>query len=477
MRHLCWDKKNVASSSGVQIRMHHPVRKGVAVKCDDEWEGVHNGYASVIRAGDEYRMYYRADSSRQHDDGTWSGGKAVICLAVSRDGKTFFKPNLNKYYYNGTKNNNIVFSRDSALDNFSVIFDTNPKCPAAEKFKALSSVTEGKVNKLAYYASSDGYDFRFVRYLAVEGTFDSFNVIFWDEKRKKYFLYSRGLHTASGKDFGNSFDGVDAAHDIRDVRVATSKDFTEWTSHGMIGYPRGQTEFPLYTNQIQPYVREKNTLIGFPVRYLDRAENKRNFDFMPLADRHAKITEKFGREGTSLTDCVIMTSDDGFTFDRRDEAFFTPGPENRNNWWYGNCYFAYGLVETQADEPQQSDELSMYTTETYRIKPADFVRYTVRLDGFFSYYGEFSGGVVITKKIKVTEDEMRVNFASSAVGSLVVEVLDENGVAIEGYKSYEMFGDSTSRPVEFQKPLALLKGKKVKVKLTLKDCHLYSYNI
>jgi hypothetical protein len=310
-------------------------------------------------------------------------------------------------------------------------------------------------------------------YLDVKGTFDSYNVTFWDEETEQYFLYYRAFHSKDGED-KLSWRNV-KKDDIRDIRVATSKDFVNWEVHGRIAFDKGQEDYPLYTNQITKYQREKNTFIGFPVRYFDRCDESESFRFMPLADRHAKITEFFGREGTALTDCVVMTSQDGLTFDRRDEAFMTPGVENRNNWWYGNCYTVYGLLETEAEEDGAPCEISFYMGENYRIKNVNFRRYTLRLDGFFSWFAPYKGGEIITRPITVTGGEMFINFATSAAGGVKISLLDEAENALEGYESYTMFGDSTERPVEFEAPLSEISGKKIRLKIQMKDAHIYSF--
>jgi hypothetical protein len=170
-----------------------------------------------------------------------------------------------------------------------------------------------------------------------------------------------------------------------------------------------------------------------------------------------------------------MTSRDGFTFDRRDEAFMTPGPENFTNWWYGNCYTVYGLLETAADEPGAPNEISFYMGENYRIKSVNFRRYTLRLDGFFSWYAPYKGGEVLTEAVTVDGETLKVNFATSAVGGMTVELCDESGAPLEGYASYVMFGDSVDRPVEFDRPLTALNGQSVRLKIRLSDAHLYSF--
>ncbi len=474
-RILCWDDKMIEQSHGIDIVMHKPEKKNIALLCDNEWEGVHNGYGSIVVVNGVYRLYYRASSSRHLMNKTMTPGRGVICVAESLDGITFRKPCIGQYDYNGTKYNNIVFQKEGDIDNFSVFYDSNPDCPKGERFKALSQVkTSTTDHRLFYYASEDGYVFREMGELSLRGEFDSFNVAFWDEETQQYFAYYRGYHTADGRDLTDT-GLTDYVNDIRDIRVSTSKDFKTWEHHGIIQLEKGQKEYPLYTNQISKYFRADNAFIGFPVRYVDRAADKRNFAFMPLGDRHEIMTQLYTREGTALTDCVIMTSSDGITFNRRDDAYITPGPESGSNWWYGNCYTVYGLVQTQAEDFCGSDEISFYMGENYRIKSVNFRRYTVRLDGFFSWYAHDTGGEILTKPFVLAGDEMHINFATSARGGVTVTLCDEGGNALDGYKSYEMFGDSTDRPVEFTKSLSTLRGKTVRAKFTMHDAHLYSF--
>jgi hypothetical protein len=61
------------------------------------------------------------------------------------------------------------------------------------------------------------------------------------------------------------------------------------------------------------------------------------------------------------------------------------------------------------------------------------------------------------------------------LGSVRIRILDEKGNAIDGYDSGNHFGDSLDRPVAFEKPLADLSGKSVRLEFTLKDADLYSF--
>ena len=135
---------------------------------------------------------------------------------------------------------------------------------------------------------------------------------------------------------------------------------------------------------------------------------------------------------------------------------------------------AYGMVETLADDGENK-EISMYVGENYRVKNVDFRRLTIRLDGFFSWYGDGEGASVTTNAFTLKHEKMFANFATSALGSLNFTILDKDGKEIDGYKSSTLFGDSTNRPVRFEKSLKDLVGKEIKLKIELNDCNLYSY--
>ena len=296
---------------------------------------------------------------------------------------------------------------------------------------------------------------------------------FWHKEEKQYRLYFRGYHHPDGTEAQGIRD-VNETTDLRDVRLALSRDFKAWQYVDYIKFEGNQPEIQLYTNQILRYYRNPEIYIGFPVRYCDRVKERKCFKHMSNAQRREEIIDQYGRGGTALTDCVIMTSTDGLNFDRRSTAFITPGLETVNNWWYGNGYTAYGLVETEAEDGENK-EISLYCGENYRVKNVDFRRYTVRIDGFFSWFGDGDGGEIITKPFVLEKSKMFINFSTSSLGGLDISVLDKNGNEIEGYNSHTLFGDSINRPVEFEKALKDLVGKEISLKFKFNDCHLYSY--
>ena len=97
------------------------------------------------------------------------------------------------------------------------------------------------------------------------------------------------------------------------------------------------------------------------------------------------------------------------------------------------------------------------------------------MDGFYSWRADFAGGEILTKPMTFAGEKLSVNFATSAMGALRIRFCDLDGNDLEGYDSGTLFGDSIDRPVEFEKSLADLSGKPVRMKLNLWDCDLYSF--
>jgi len=471
-REVCWDLMLADVIDNASLNMHKPVRKNIALSCNAPWEGEHCCYASLIKDGDKFRMYYRGSG---YNDGPGKYDSEIhycICMAESADGKTFTKPNLGIYEYNGSKENNIIFTDNRKIDNFSVYLDENPNCPHDSKYKALTTyfLTDEKRYLLHYYKSADGLHFEFVCNVPVNGTFDTLNIALWDNNIKKYRIYIRGFHNKPDPNNPDS-PGIRT----RDIRMCESDDFINWSDAKIIEFTDNKEDLQLYTNGITKYPRS-NIYYGMPVRYMDRAEDAVNYKYLPdLHGQREPLIRLYGRGGTAITDAGVMTSRDGFRFDRTDEVFLSPGIENGENWVYGDCYIGRGMLETESDYPDEPCELSIYTGKGYRSRPVDFIRYTLRMDGLFSWGAKYDGGSILTHPIIFTGDSLSINFETSAIGHIQIKLCDINGQPIEGYSSGRIFGNSINRPIEFEKPLSELSGKEIRILFIFKDAELYSF--
>lgn len=473
-KEVCWDMSFVDSAKGVRVQMHKPERRGPILRCDMPWEGDSCGYGKIFFDGEKYRLYYRGWNytdcvgSKPHH-GVW-------CVAYSYDGKNFFRPDLGIFEFNGSKHNNIVMQIDNyCIDNFSIMLDENPACPPAERYKAFAGETpEGLPRRLRYYISEDGIHFNEVDLVKASGGFDSLNVCFYDERKGCYALYMRGLHDA------------DPAHKlpqekegwVRDVRIAYSQDMENWTEPKRLDFGEDdKDEIQLYTNGMMKYPGT-DLYLGIPTRYIDRALDIQNFRYLPdLGGRRAEAVngEREQRLGTAITEAFLMTSRDGENFIRTNEAFWSPGLETRDNWNYGEGYFAVGMVETDTDLNNGTQEISLYLGDHAMYKYVTLDRYAVRQDGFFSWRADFAGGQVITHPFSFEGGSLSLNFSTSALGYVRIEILDEDGNAIEGYDTGRLFGNSLARPCDFEADLAALAGKPVRFRVSMQDADLYSF--
>ncbi len=466
---------------GAEQRLHHPVPREIALVHDAPWEGSGSGYHSLFQDGDLYRMYYKAWHLEVSEKGLNSGRHPLFCCyAESDDGIRWRKPKLGLHTFQGSKQNNIVIAsgKQGSLTvdagHPAVFKDANPDAPADARYKAI--VRSSGASGLIPLKSPDGLHFTPMTdapILSGMGAFDSQNLAFWDPVLGKYRAYWR-IFTA-----GETNAKVWKPAGYRAIRTATSDDLIHWDKPTDLSYVDSPPEH-LYTNQVKPYHRAPHILIGFPTRYIERGWSD-SMKALPEPEHRQQRASASPRYGTALTEALLMASRDGIKFRRWNEAFLRPGIQRPGTWNYGQQYVAWHLVETQSALAGAPNELSLYATESYWTGNGSALRrYTLRLDGFVSLSTPFKGGEVITKPLTFAGSQLTMNFATSAAGSLRVEIQDHAGKPINGYSLAdcpEHFGDTVDRVVRWRNgpDLAQLAGKPVRLRFVLKDADLYSF--
>ena len=455
-RELFVDRFLLDRLDGVELRLHSPTPREVVMVCDAAWEGSGCGYETVFRDGPIIRMYYIAADLTSADGTKMASRPIFACYAESRDGVRWVKPDLGLFEYGGSKHNNIVWSGPS-LDNFTPMKDPNPDCRAGEQYKAVAYGPGG----LWAYKSTDGLHWSPLaeQPIITKGAFDTQNNAFWDPLRNYYWCYIRGFHNG-----------------IRDIRVATSADFRTWIEPVLLRFLDASDE-PLYTNQILPYHRAPHLFLGFPTRYIERPWAP-SMNALPDPEHRQRRMKFHPRFGTAVTDGLFMSSRDGHTFHRFDEAFLRPGLERRDNWVYGDCYQNLGLLETPAADPTAPPELTLYVGENHWKGPKQLRRYTLRIDGFASLCAR-SCGEFLTKPLTFRGKELALNFSSSAAGHIRVELQDSVGRPLSGFglaDSDELFGDTLQRVVTWRNKsdVSALAGRPIRVRIAMRDADIYS---
>lgn len=453
-----------------QLRLHSPVAREVALQFDAPWENGQGGYATVLREKDQYRMYYATGGELARE---------YTCVAFSNDGIRWERPKLGLFEFDGSKDNNIIWTGEKKAycesHNFSPFQDANPAAPASQRYKAVAlkiMVPPGESERrkvLMGFVSPDGIHWSRLaeQPLITEGSFDSHNVAFWDIRRREYVCYLRVGR--EGK---------------RSVAITTSKDFLHWTRSEPLDFGDTPIEH-FYTNGIEPYFRNPRLYIGFPMRFVPPQERSTvGFD-------HRQID--------GLSDMVFMSSHDGLDWNRPFmEAFVRPGLDPYN-WGgaHGNCTPAWHVVQT-ADA-----EMSIYWVEHFgyhllwvpgdkpgslepKLRPkgegevvARMRRGTLRLDGFVSVNAPYKGGEMLTRPFVFNGKQLLLNFSTSAVGSVKVEIQDAAGKPIEGFAlpdAVTLWGDEINRVAEWKSghDVSRLTGKPVRLRFVMQDADLYS---
>ena len=456
-REFFWDETMIdVSKTTATPRIHEFVRRESVLTHDEAWEGDGSNYHNLVCDNDLYRLYYLGWST------TGSDGIRV-CYAESKDGIHWVKPKLGLRDYNGSKENNIILDKtDFRFDNFYVFIDKNPTCAVDEKYKGIASNGNGV---LIYFYSSDGINFKKGSQFSVKGEFDSMNVIFWNEESRKYMGFIRDFHGLT--DPANLWSG------LRDIRYIESEDFMTWSEPKLLDFGDAD-DYALYTNCVSQYYRGKHVLVGFPTRYVERKEWTDTFDQLTGKEKRLARYKLQPRYGLTTTDCIFMTSRNGYSWKRYDEALHRPGPEEPHNWVYGDGYPAIGMIETPGSFPGTDNEISMFMVANHWMEiPAELYRYTIRTDGFVSYHATYKPQILTTKPFIFEGDELLINFSTSAIGYMYIKIKDENSNEIN---SYELFGDKIDRQVGFKDGvLSQFKGKPVVMEIKMSDADIYAF--
>ena len=451
------DRYLIDSIDGVELKLHPPTPRDVALCFDRPWEGTTCFYVTVMHDDDRYRLYYRGSKHvKRH------ATEQNICYAESQDGITWTRPSLGICEFEGSTGNNIIRSDPEPewekcviSHNFMPFKDGNPNAPDEERYKGVAA------GPVIAFASPDGIHWNVMReepiidpYARCDRQGDYISLAFWDGVQGQYVAYVRGWRTSPstliqcGEDSGRSPGG------IRQVLRCTSPDFVNWSEPRFLDFGDSPLEH-FYTNATTPYFRAPHIYLAFPKRFVP--ERKR-------IDTHPQM---------GLSDAVFMSSRDGIHFDRTFmEAFIRPG-RDPHNWTERNMLPAWGVV------PTGDDEISVYYIENYRYPTCRLRRGALRTDGFVSVHAGYGGGEFVTKPLVFDGSELLINYATSAVGSVSVEVQDVKGKPLPGYTledAGEIYGDEIEHTVQWKEEghLGHLSGQPVRLRFAMKDADLYS---
>lgn len=437
------DRYLVGQAENVTFELQHPVDAGEVLRFDRSWEGPFAGYCTVIRDGGLYRLYYRGLPEARAD----GSSSETTCVAESRDGITWARPELGLFEVHGTRRNNVILADQAPFShNFSPLLDGGAGVAADQRYKALAGT---KKTGLYAFASPDGLRWRKLidRPVITAGDFDSQNVAFWSESERRYIAYFRVFRDR-----------------IRRIARTTSTDFINWTEPVDMGYGDGPVEH-LYTNQTHPYFRAPHLYLGIAARFMPGRQ--------VLTAAQAETIGVNPGYFRDISDSVLITTRGGDRYDRQFPEGLIKPELGIENWTSRTNYPALNIVPTGANE------ISFYVQKSYGQPTHRLHRYRLRTDGLVAARAPWRGGVLLTKPLRFEGERLVINFATSAAGGVRIEIQDEAGKPFPGYsldESVEQIGNEIAREVSWKRGPALgaLAGKTVRLRFVMKDADLYS---
>lgn len=439
------DDTLVGSMSGARFELQRPQAADVSLVFDRPWEGEFAFQPTVLHYAGLYHMYYRGLPQ-------WGEDKVLTestCYAVSGDGIHWVRPQLGLVELKGSKENNAIFPTSG----FSPFVDPRPEVPESERFKALlPSPRKNEDDGVWFYASSDGVHWK-RRVDRPDPTMVGPGPISWCEAEKTFEIFTRPAKVNGDTQ--------------RKVERFVSKTLVGWKSAGMMdsGSPAGEE---IYVNGTLPYFRAPHIYISLAARFMQGRQ--------VLTEEEARklVTRNRGKFWRDVSDGVLMTWRPGQAGYRRlfMEAFVRPGPGD-SNWVTRTNYPGNGVVQTGPNE------ISFYVDRDFGLLTSHITRYTLRMDGFISVHAPYAGGEMVTKPLRFEGGEFVMNFATSAPGSVRVEIQDADGRPIEGYAlgdCPEIIGDRIDQVVRWKNgsDVRSLAGKPVRLRFVMKDADLYS---
>ncbi len=442
------DRLMIERLSGTTIEMQRPVPAERVLRFDKKWEGAFAGYCTIIRDGDLYRLYYRG-LPQPAPDGSES---ETTCYAESRDGINWIKPSLGLYEVMGSRQNNVILAGSAPLShNFSPMLDNRPGVPAGQRYKALSGT---KRSGLYAFVAADGIHWRKLSEQPVftRGDFDSQNLAFWSESEEQYVCYFRVFKRVGGEG-------------MRWIARTTSKDFLHWSDPEEMSFGTAPPEH-LYTNQTHPYFRAPHIYLGIAARFMPGRQ------VLTVSQaRDINVDPAYFRD---CSDSVLLSSRGGTRYDRMFmEALIKP-EIGLENWSSRTNYPALNII------PTGSTEMSLYIQKNYGQPTHYLQRYVLRTDGLTAVRAPYQGGELLTKPFKFEGKRLVTNFATSAAGSVRVEIQNIDGQPLPGYSladAVEQIGNEIERTISWQngEDVSSLKGKTIRLRFVMKDAELFSF--
>ncbi|MBN2853656.1 MAG: hypothetical protein JXQ23_13050 [Clostridia bacterium] len=499
-RQLFIDERFIEKSDQIRRKVNKPVKTGELIisHVNSPHQRV-GGYNSVIFDEGIYKLYYGETLYRE------DGVHSYICYATSTDGIHFSKPVLDLAPEFEDQSNNIILGfgaggvEQGLGDGGCMVFiDEND---SKNKYKLLAR--HALKRPMGLYSSNDGIHFHYEKETVLDdGRFDqknqgvikgfhldSQNIIFYDDRIKKYVAYVRRNYEIAGQHRtiarGESID-LDQFPMIEDMAVVMRADendpsvfYDEFNISSQI--------IDFYTNATIKYPYAEDTYFMFPGVYLKYGEYIREFegakpmnagpiDLTFASSRDGVHWERYERE--SFVDLGFKDDFDAYSLYM--VHGIVPGRDNDLYMYYMGSDIIHGYARGDKHEKRENAILEKAGVES-RTNTSAISRLTIRRDGFVSIKGSYKGGYIRTPLLSFTGNKLLLNINTSAAGRAKVGFLDENDYPIAGFSINDCdlihTTNDINKVVTFNNSsdLSLLENTPVKLYIELAGTELFAF--
>jgi hypothetical protein len=481
-KHLFLDDAIVAKSNGIQWTVNPPQPKEL-IQTDVP------GHLSVIQDPQGIIRLYA------------SGPMDSLVVLTSSDGTHFQAPDLGGEAFHGRKN---VVIRD-AVGTGEVFID--PNAPEAERWKYVSGVRN---RGMFVYSSPDGYHFKRHETAALPFAVGSQSNIFYDDQRQLYVGYHRSDYGAS------SLKGQESER--RFVLTQVQDLLKSWPFEPVTHEKTVETSHKtrIKSHLLDPWYLDNGPLapggfgIEFPVVFEpdDQTDPPNTDIYIPKAGKYAfapdaylafphfyfhywDVDEPGRRElglkqrnrGSGTIEVQTMTSRDGVHWKRYPRPVYIPPGRHGEDGTFHMVGMVQGMVR-RGDEIWQYFTCSPDYHSAWKQNPAGgrggVYRTVQRLDGFVSANFDYAGGELITKPLRFTGRQLRLNINTLATGYVQVAFLDKDFKPILGFSIDDcvyLNGDFVDGVVEWldkESDVSQLAGREIRVLIRGRGCKLYA---
>ena len=424
-------------SNNIIIEETIPEFEKIVLLSNEEWEGIGNGYYTIINIDNTYKMYYRALQD-MYAHKSWES----TCLAISKNGLDFEKK---KYDFVNHNNNKML---DIENKNNNKIFH-NKFCH----------------NFFPYYSEKEGY------YLGLSGTIDETDGLFllksldgvhWGLVKK--ILDSS--HVRPGYNHHNHFDTCNTItynfnEDIYYILIRDNRPTIENNIHmgRRVQYIRMDKNFELLSNKCESIIINNN-ISNYPIYSFGCCHypNSKYYISMPtLVDE--KYIDKNWDQRKKIGQLLIS----------RNCYEWNVVSENIYKKDMGSDRFnAIGIVPSANKE-----KIYFYIQNNFNLPKNNIECYSFPMNRI-NRIKCISNGYIKTDKINLISNKIRVNFETiKESGYISINIYNQNNNLL--LTSNILTGNHLELPVIWKEEKELDKGKYF-IEFILYNCILYSFS-